>query len=446
MAHVISVTDGTTTITFTAANGYQVEEYDMLSPEFQAGSPAPDVAETMVLYITGSTTAQVQARRAALDLLLDKANLRTRWGIGPAIYLQVQWDGDAGTYRAELYEYRPEDQEDTLRLWPNRAPTINLSIRRAAEFERTDLVQIPATNGNGTNNTSGLTVYSHDDGGAGNDSYIQFAAGDVLGNLPTPLVLELTNNTGSTVQYEQILLACNAFSDPANFGHVLQAEVALASGGSVLSDSSCSNTGMVQRTFTTADSQQYNLTQTLLQDAQGHEFHLLARFKSRTADVYVRPSIYDPTGTYPFWTGSEVHLPLLSAPVADLGVIPLPPGGYSANYGAMRLRLEWRTATSTTIETDFFAFFPAGTFRKLKVLSAVGNGSKVVDDPPAGRAYIATSGGVETPAVAPQGMQLLVWPNTLQRVYFAWSLANLTAPVTQTLSVKAWHRPRRYSF
>ncbi|MBP9026519.1 MAG: hypothetical protein KBH81_10310 [Phycisphaerae bacterium] len=444
MAHVISVTDGTTTITFTAANGYQVEEYDMLSPEFQAGSPAPDVAETMVLYITGSTTAQVQARRAALDLLLDKANLRTRWGIGPAIFLQVQWDGDAGTYRAELYEYRPEDQEDTLRLWPNRAPTINLSIRRAAHFERTTPVQIPATNGNGTNNTAGLTVSLHEDGSA--DGFIQFAAGDVQGNLPTPLILELTNNTGAAVQYDQILMAGNAFSNPTAFSYLMQAEQALAAGGSVLSDASCSNGQYVQRAFTGTDNQQYNLSQTLLQTARGHDFHLLARFRARTADVYVRPNIYDATGVFPLWTGDEVHLPLQSPAMADLGVIPLPPGGYSTSFGAMRLRLDWRTPTSVAVETDFFAFFPAATFRKLKVLASVANGSKIVDDPTAGRAYIATSGGIETPAVAPQGLPLLVWPNTAQAVYFTWSLANLSAPITQTLSVRAWHRPRRYSF
>jgi len=445
MAHVFSVTDGTTTITFTAANGYQVEEYDMLAPEIQKGVAAPDVAETIVLYITGANTAQVQLRKASLDLLLGKANFRTRWGVGPRVYWQVQVDGDASTYRAELFECRPEDQEDTLRLWPNKAPTVSLSIRRAAEFERTDLVQIPGSNGNGANNTSGLTVYSHDDGGAGNDSYIQFAAADVLGSLPTPLILELTNNTGGAVQYDQILLSTNAFSDPANFSHVLQAETILASGGSVVSDGTCSNGAMVQRTFTGSDAQQYNLTQALLQDAQGFDFHLLARFKVITADVYVRPTIYDATGVFPLWTGDEVHLPLLSSALADLGVVPLPPGGYAANWGAMRLRLTWRGTGTITSETDFFAFFPAATFRRLKVLATVANGGKVVDDPTAGRAYVSAS-GVELPAVAPQGMPLLVWPNTLQRVYFAWSLLNLSAPITQTLSVKAWHRPRRYTF
>lgn len=76
------------------------------------------------------------------------------------------------------------------------------------------------------------------------------------------------------------------------------------------------------------------------------------------------------------------------------------------------------------------------------MLASVAASSKVVDDPTAGRAYVATSGGVETPAVAPQGMPLVVWPNTLQRIYFGWSLANLSAPITQTLSVKVWHRPR----
>ena len=445
MAHAISITDGTTTINFTAANGYQVEEYDMLTPEAEAGVMPSDLAETLVIFVTGSSGSQVQTRISALERLLESARRRTAWGVGPVVYLHLQIDGEASTWRAELRDARLEAQEEALRLWPNLAPTFNLYIRRAAIWERTTLVQIPATNGNGTNNTAGLTVANHDDS-SGADNYIQLAAADVLGNLPTPLVLELTNNTGAAVQYDQILLACNAFSDPANFAHVLQAETGLASGGSSASDSSCSNGSMVQRTFTGSDSQQYNLTQTLLQDALGHDFHLLVRFKARTADVYVRPNIYDSSGVFPLWTGNEVHLPLLSSALSDLGVIPLPPGGYSANFGAMRLRLDWRATGTVTVETDFLAFFPAATFRRLKVLASVAASSKVVDDPTAGRAYVATSGGVETPAVAPQGMPLVVWPNTLQRIYFGWSLANLSAPITQTLSVKVWHRPRRYSF
>ena len=62
MAHVISVTDGTTTITFNAASGYQVEEYDPRVAENERGVRAATIAETLQIYITGSSGAQVHTR------------------------------------------------------------------------------------------------------------------------------------------------------------------------------------------------------------------------------------------------------------------------------------------------------------------------------------------------------------------------------------------------
>ena len=58
MAHVVSITDGATTITFTAANGYQVEEYDPRTPEAENGD-IDSIAETLQIYITGSSGGTV---------------------------------------------------------------------------------------------------------------------------------------------------------------------------------------------------------------------------------------------------------------------------------------------------------------------------------------------------------------------------------------------------
>lgn len=308
-----------------------------------------------------------------------------------------------------------------------------------------DLTQIPLTNGNGTNNTTGLTVSLHNAGTA--YSYAQIAGSAVTGSAPAPVQLELTNNTGGSVTYYEVLVANNAFSDPANFPHVLQAESALVSGsGTVSSDATCSNGQYVGWSFTNSSAQQYTLSQTLLQDALGYDFHLLARFRSQTARVFVRPHIYDATGMFVLWSGDEVEIPQVAPSVFDLGVIPLPPGGYSTAYGAMRLWLAWRAEGSVgALDTDFFAFFPADTFRRLRVPVTVSSSGIIVDDGIEGRAYLRT-GTAELPVVQPQGMPLLVWPGMTQRLYFTWSLFNWTAPITQTFSVKAWYRPRRYTF
>ena len=443
MAHVISITDGATTITFTQANGYQVLAYDMVTPESSGGKLADDVAETLEVIVSGADGAQVQTRIGALSRLLDSARRRTAWGVGPRVFLQLRVDGEPNTWRTELYDAAMTPQEDTLRLWPNFAPTFDITIRRAAVWEGA-LAQIPLTNVGGSANTTGLNVYLHDD--TGRDNYVEIAADGVGGNLPTPLHLELTNNNGATVQLARLYMGCNAFSDPANLPPTLQAETIRATGGSVVAgDSSCSNDGYVAHTFTNSAVQQYTLSAALLRAARGYDFHLLARFRSLTGAAYVRPYIYDSTGVYPLWMGAEVEIAPTSPSVVDLGVIPLPPGGYTTLAGALRLYLAWRTTGTISVESDCFVLLPANTFRLLQIQGPVPANAIVVDNGPEAKAFVR-SGTSELPFVAPQGLPLTVWPGLAQRIYFTWNLLDGSAPVTQTLSVKAWHRPRRLSF
>ena len=365
MAHVISITDGATTITFTQANGYQVLAYDMVTPESSGGKLADDVAETLEVIVSGADGAQVQTRIGALSRLLDSARRRTAWGVGPRVFLQLRVDGEPNTWRTELYDAAMTPQEDTLRLWPNFAPTFDITIRRAAVWEGA-LAQIPLTNVGGSANTTGLNVYLHDD--TGRDNYVEIAADGVGGNLPTPLHLELTNNNGATVQLARLYMGNNAFSDPANLPPTLQAETVRAAGGSVVTgDSSCSNDGYVALTFAGSFMQRYSLSQSLLRSARGYGFHLLARFRSLTGTVYVRPYIYDASGIYPLWAGAEVEIAITDPSVVDFGVVPLPPGGYTALAGGLLLCLAWRGTGTISIETDCFVLLPANTFRLLRI-------------------------------------------------------------------------------
>lgn len=439
MAHALSISDGTTTFSLSTTNCVLVQ-YTPAEP--QKGENT--VTETIEVMFYAASVAAMRTAIDTLQKLLDAASRRQERGKGPVVYLLYRPDGDATAWRSRLIDWRFEYNENTLRAWGQAKLPASLIIERDAVREG-DLTQIPLTNGNGTNNTTGLTVSLHNAGTA--YSYAQIAGSAVTGSAPAPVQLELTNNTGGSVTYYEVLVANNAFSDPANFPHVLQAESALVSGsGTVQNDATCSNGQYVGWSFTNSSAQQYTLSQTLLQDALGYDFHLLARFRSQTARVFVRPHIYDATGMFVLWSGDEVEIPQVAPSVFDLGVIPLPPGGYSTAYGAMRLWLAWRAEGSVgALDTDFFAFFPADTFRRLRVPVTVSSSGIIVDDGIEGRAYLRT-GTAELPVVQPQGMPLLVWPGMTQRLYFTWSLFNWAAPITQTFSVKAWYRPRRYTF
>lgn len=438
MAHALSITDGSTTFSLSTTNSY-LQQYVPVEP--QPGEQY--VSESVELTFYAASASAMQTAIQGLQRLLDGIRRRQQWGVGPVVYLNFQPDGDATTWRSEMVDARLEYGEDTLSVYPQAKMPATLVLQREPYWEGA-LTQIPLTNSSASNNTSGLTIYNHDDGGASHDNYLQIAAADVGGSLPAPIKLELTNGTGSTQSWKQIWLACNAFSDPANFTHILEGETQVA-GGTTGSNADSSNSSYATITINTQDVHQWTLSAALLQDAQGYDFHMLARFRSVNGTVYIRPAIYDSSGTYALWTGDESQVGLLSDAIIDLGVCPLPPGGYSTAYGAQRLYWALRSASSIVVQTDFIAFFPANTFRKLRMLSLTANGVKVTDDQPEGRAYSVAS-SVETPNVAVSGLPLTVWPNTLQRIYVLWSYADLSASISQTMSVKAWYRPRRASF
>lgn len=438
MAHALSITDGSTTFSLSTTNSY-LQQYVPVEP--QPGEQY--VSESVELTFYAASASAMQTAIQGLQRLLDGIRRRQQWGVGPVVYLNFQPDGDATTWRSEMVDARLEYGEDTLSVYPQAKMPATLVLQREPYWEGA-LTQIPLTNSSASNNTSGLTIYNHDDGGASHDNYLQIAAADVGGSLPAPIKLELTNGTGSTQSWKQIWLACNAFSDPANFTHILEGETQVA-GGTTGSNADSSNSSYATITINTQDVHQWTLSAALLQDAQGYDFHMLARFRSVNGTVYIRPAIYDSSGTYALWTGDESQVGLLSDAIIDLGVCPLPPGGYSTAYGAQRLYWALRSASSIVVQTDFIAFFPANTFRKLRMLSLTANGVKVTDDQPEGRAYSVAS-SVETPNVAVSGLPLTVWPNTLQRIYVLWSYADLSASISTTMSAKAWYRPRRASF
>ena len=438
MAHALSITDGTTTFSLSTTNA-MLTLY--VPTEAQQGETS--VTESVELMFYAASASAMQTAIQTLQRLLEGVRRRQQWGVGPRVYFQFQPDGDATTWRSEMLDARLEYKEDTLNVFAQAKMPATLLVQRVPYWEGA-LTQIPLTNQSASNNTSGITIYNHDDSGTNHDNYVQIAAADVGGSLPAPVKLQLTNNTGSTVNYKQILMACNAFCDPGNFTHILEGE-AKASGGSTGSNADSSGSSYATLTVNTSASHQWDLSATFLQDTQGHDFHVLARLRSINGTVYMRPAVYEATGNYALWQGDEIQAGVLTDTLLDLGTVPLPPGGYATAYAAQRLSVAMRSASSVVVETDFLAFFPANTFRKLRMLSTIANSTAIVDDQTEGRAYSITS-SADTPNVVTAGMPLMVWPNTLQRIYVLWSLADLSAPIASTLSVKAWYRPRRASF
>jgi hypothetical protein len=128
----------------------------------------------------------------------------------------------------------------------------------------------------------------------------------------------------------------------------------------------------------------------------------------------------------------------------DLGIVPLPPGGYGASYAAHRLGLEMRSSGAPTDVFDVFqlTMLDAYLYADLNSIS-VANAAALVLDGVEGRNYISAS-SVWTPLATSFGGPLLLQPNTLQRIHVLYEIAATAGvPITGTFGTKAYFRPRR---
>jgi hypothetical protein len=447
MAHAISLTDGTTTVNlYDLANTFITAEGWELATAGVGPQAEPEIADSMELLIQASSVANLQTAVRTIEGLLVSADRRQRTGLGARVFLQAQFDGEASAWRTEVLAGKLEvpqapDQWSALKI----EAVLGITRRNYWEGPRT---QIALTNGNGTNNTAGLTIYNHDDGDATNDNYLQIAGASVTGMMPAPVEIELKNTSGGAVNYSNIYLANNVFADPANLAHMIEGESRDSGYGSIVANGASSGGNYNEVSFTTAaaGTMLFTLSAATLQRLAGRWFRLLARFHFLSGDAIVQARIMDSTGTRILWAGPEVQ-PNTGAlyHLYDLGALPFPPGGYSTSWGSLKLSLRYSTgvAGTSTADLDFLQLTPTDSFRHLRMLTyPVPNNDLVVDDGIEGLAYVSLS-AAPTPLVAPRGDPLMVYPGILQRVYVLCDEQNNAVNIARTWAVRMWYRPRR---
>jgi hypothetical protein len=286
----------------------------------------------------------------------------------------------------------------------------------------------------------GRTIYND----PANGNWVQMAAAQVTGNMPTPLELIITNTSGAAKAYNKLIINVNAFSDPANLVHYLQGEDVVSGGSTV---ESVTSSGGNLRQFTvnsTPTTYQWTLPQDDIRRTNGRRARLTVRFSAITGATYVRPKILDGAGAQVLWAGDELYFGLASKPVVlDLGAVPLPPGGSTTTYGAQRLGLEFRGASTVDLDVIQLSMLDSYRYMALPGLSVANNASVVVDGIE-GLTYMLSASSVSTPLATTFGKPLMLQANTLQRIYVLYEvLSTPDMPIGATASVRAYARARR---
>jgi hypothetical protein len=414
-----------------------------------------ETTETVEIVLEGSQANMLADIRLIEGWLADAEQNQAERLVHDRIFLE--WDiNDSSTwYRSEILRGRIE-RGRTFRHLRLGAVTLGIVITRKNFWEGPE-AQIPLTNGNGTNNTSGLNVFNCNDGSGTSPNrrhnYVEIASAAVGGTLPAPLRLEMTNNFDSASRLNNLWIAQNIFSDPANFDHRIEGE-ATAQGGTTQSDSGSS--GGNYRQFTWAGDTQvligrWVLSTAFLNRARGRWFKILARMLSSIpTDCRLQCKITFPTGVplTPVAISQEVLINSYDT-LQEIGTVQLPPWLVTASgdLAPVDLSLYARRPGGGTLNLDWMQVTPLDGYRQL-VPRGYGAAYQVriVDDgieqslwtdgwSPAGKTGHYTSIG-EPP---------LLQPSRLQRIMFLQSGNTGDSNITRVLSVKAFYRPRRWS-
>lgn len=454
MAHSLSLSDGVTTVSLTTS-GVFLTQYSPSPPSVRTGSARgfdgddvtdpmyENVTETIELLPYAGNTSALQIIVNGIERLIDYAKQRQKSRVGPRVYLQLQVDGESNAYRSEILHGRFEPAEESLSVWGNYQFPAKLYITRRYFWEGA-LTELQLSTSNSSAATGGKTIYNHDDSDAGNDNWVQIAAAQVGGAIPAPLRLTMQNNSGAAQDYRNIYMAVNAYSDPANFTHIVEGESVVSGYGTSTSLSTCSGGAYVARTLSVGTNEMHwSISSTILQDTQGRDFRIIMRLVSQPAStVYVTANIYDKDGLIPLATGDEVKITSSSNALIDLGVLPLPPGGYNTTFGAVRLVLTLRTAGTPTMSIDYFQLTPTDSFRRLYQRGySAGANSFIIDDGIEGYTVLQES-SVDYPIYTVYDAPLMVFPNRLQRIIILHDEGS-SSVIANTFAIRAYYRPRR---
>lgn len=448
MTHSLSITDGTTTISLVTTN-VLLSQYVPSTPTINStrrssvgdGGPVDqpvyeNVTETIEILFENSSKTSLQAQVNGINRLFADAKQRQWTKAGNRVYLQLQMDGEASTWRSEIYTGRLELDQDALRHYANIKVQASIIVERAFFWEGPE-AELQISTSNASAATGGRTIYNHDDSGTGHDNWVQIAAAQVGGDLPTPAKVTLTNTTGGDIGYWHFHIGTNAYSDPANFTHVYEGESA-ASGGSTVVDANSSNGNIRRVTFTGTTAMQWSLTGSQLQKAQGRYFRVLVRFSDVTGSGYIKPQIRDANGLTVLYTGDEV-LVNSDSPIVDLGAVPLPPSTAGASWGAMRLYFAMRSSASCTFDIDFVQLTPTDSYAAITQLGdTVPNAGVITFDGIDGSLHADN-----VPIYTSSASTIWLYPNKLQRLIFLHDETSGTPTIANTFTVRVYARARR---
>lgn len=447
MAHVFTLTDGSTTVTFATGSAGPVIAYTPTVAEFDLRESGrggmtleqkKTVVRTFGLLVTAASGAALQTQINTIEKLLRQAKERYLTGRGRKLYMTIQVDGEASAWRSRVFVGNLKPGEEAFDRWYNYSAECDLRLVCEPFWEGPEAELEIASKASTTPATGGKSIHNQNDSGQGN--YITILGAQVTGTLPTPVKIQMENTSGGALQYANLFIATNTKSDPANFTHMIEVEDRLANGTITVSAGSSAGNYLALSVNTTNDIA-IPLAAGMVEDCGGREFRALCyQAQAPTGTIYMTPSVRDAAGLTNYTPGKDpVQISGSTSLITDFGSFPIPDGGGdTTGWGAMTFGLSLLSTASVTWYGDCIQITPTESIRLLMQRDyQVAAGEFIVDDPIEDTVY-RLSGSTKYNNFIARESPVMLWPGELARVYFLSDVAP-----DKTMTIRMWIRPRR---
>ena len=429
--------------------------FDVREYELRAAPRDRDVVDNRLemRLMDGSVADNLDEMRTLNNLLRSayERNQKKDMRIDP-VYVTWQQSTGGTVWRSEIVDAKGDWMTDALDYpyWTGETQFADLELTRRNYWEGSEF-QIPLTNPNGTNNTSGLTVYGVNDGSGGNRyNYVEIAGTAVAGDLPGNTRLEIINTYASD-RLAYVWIGQN-WNNPSSFDHWLEVEESTYTGGTATASAAASGGTAIVRNI--ADDLEttvanWTLSAAYMNAAEGGYFKAILRYylAGNTAIRWRLKILYNVTE---LWSTDLITQDTSVATlVRDLVTFQLPPWipGLTS-LAAMNLVLTayHNSGAAEGIGIDAVGIIPVDGWRALRYIGyGTAQNSRIVDDGIDSRLYEDDGSGASKIGIyVGYGQPIQLKPAANQRLYFMLhSNVINTAEVARTIRVKLYYRPKR---
>ena len=166
-------------------------------------SSKPIVREKIDISLVGTPT-EINTALTTLNLIAARAEAYARGEYSKCQYIRYQLYGGGSYYYTIISEIYLSTNPTGYRDHARGSLLVELHYTRPNYFDGTQF-QLPLTGRAGSEVTGGIQIVNHTDADANDGNTLCVNAGDAAGDLPSPLRLEIQNNTAMSAWYRVLV-------------------------------------------------------------------------------------------------------------------------------------------------------------------------------------------------------------------------------------------------